>query len=338
LGDLATTGNGHMKVSILAYDGCMGAEVLGFADVLHIANRINRHQRPDAPQPFEVAIVGVREGLVTLAGGMQLAVKPPGRTDLLVVPAFDFARMRDIDGVLAGLTEEVALIRRVAKKKAAAAICGGVFLLAEAGLLDGRRATTAWMLAPAFARRYPDVRLEHAALVVRDGDVLTAGAFQAYADLALMLVRDNADDWLAGAVGRFALIDAGRASQTPYIDPNLIPKIEQAFSDAVSRRLEVHLRDRYDLEALARRFNVSSRTLLRRFKAETGATPLERLQDLRIAEAKRLLEGTRLGVAQIAERVGYLDLSTFSRLFARKTSTTPAAYRRRFRPAPLAHM
>ena len=322
-----------MRVAILAYDGCMGAEVLGLSDVLLVANRISGLRTPEAPVPFSVSIIGTRAGLVRLAGGAQLSVAAPTPFDLLVVPAFDFNNAEEIHAALTGLDEEKALIRRAAEQRKVASICGGSLLLAEAGILDGRQATTAWALAGEMARRYPKVEVVPDAVLVRDGEIVTSGAFTAYGDLALQLIRDCVGTSLARAVGRFSLIDHSPRSQATYLDHRFSHKRRESFARAVSAWFEKRLAERYRLGTLADAFNLSSRTLLRRFRAETGRSPLDLLHDLRVEKAKLLLETTTLSVAQVASEVGYLDVATFSRLFTRRTHLTPAAFRKRFRVA-----
>ncbi|HBK47194.1 MAG TPA: AraC family transcriptional regulator [Xanthomonadaceae bacterium] len=321
-----------MRIAILAYDGCMGAEVLGLSDVLLVANRIQAHRDPAQAPPFAVSIVGARAGAVRLAGGAELSVQAPGRFDLLVVPAFDFGTDAPLEQTMQRLRAEQVLIAEAARHRALASICTGSLLLAEAGVLDGRRATTSWAFAEQMAARYPKVEIVRDAMLVRDGGIVTSGAFTAYGDLALQLIRDRAGASLARAVGRFSLIDGGRDSQAPYLDRRLSGKRRESFSRSVAAWFEPRLAERYSLGELARAFHLSSRTLLRRFGAETGRTPLELLQDLRVEKARRLLETTTLSVAQVAEQVGYLDVATFSRLFARRTQLTPAAFRRKFQP------
>lgn len=331
-------GDARVRIAILAYDGCMGAEVLGLSDILLVANRIHAYRAPEQPAPFAVSIVGVGSGTVRLAGGASLSVQPPGAFDLLVVPAFDFGADAPLEETLRRLHAEQALIAETARHRALAAICTGSLLLAEAGVLDGRRATTAWAFADQMAARYPRVEIVRDALMVRDGGIVTSGAFTAYGDLALQLIRDRAGAGLARAVGRFSLIDGGRVSQAPYVDRRVLDgrlagKRHESLSRAVAEWFAPRLAQRYNLGELAEAFHLSSRTLLRRFNAETGRTPLELLQDLRVERARRLLETTTLSVAQVAEQVGYQDVATFSRLFARHTQLTPAAFRRKFRPS-----
>ncbi|HYG06725.1 MAG TPA: helix-turn-helix domain-containing protein [Stenotrophomonas sp.] len=320
-----------MRIAILAYDGCMGAEVLGLSDLLLVANRIHAYRTPQQAQPFDVSIVGTRAGTVRLAGGVGLSVQAAGAFDLLVVPAFDFGMdVPSLEHTFARLQDEQALIADAGRHRALASICTGSLLLAEAGVLDGRRATTSWAFAEQMAARYPQVEVVRDALLVRDGGIVTSGAFTAYGDLALQLIRDRAGPSLARAVGRFSLIDGGRDSQAPYLDRRLSAKRQESFSRAVAAWFAPRLDQRYNLGELAQAFHLSSRTLLRRFSAETGRTPLDLLQELRVEKARRLLEATTLSVAQVAEQVGYLDVATFSRLFARHTQLTPAAFRRKF--------
>ncbi len=320
-----------MRIAILAYDGCMGAEVLGLSDMLLLANRLNAARSPGAPAPFSVTVVGANEGEVRLAGGVRMSVSAPARFDLLVVPAFDFASFQNIDDALSGLEDEKALIRTAAEQGVVAAICGGSLLLAEARVLAGRRATTAWLLADEMARRYPDVDVLPNVMLVRDGPVITCGAFTAYGELALQIIRDRAGAGLARAVGRFSLVDGNRQSQAPYLDARMKPKRRESFERSVAQWFTRHLAERYELPRLAAAFHLSSRTLLRRFRSEAGRSPLELLQDLRVERARHLLESTTLSVAQVALEVGYQDVSTFSRLFVRHTGFTPAAFRRKFR-------
>lgn len=321
-----------MNISILSYDGCMGAEVFGFADIMLTTNQIWSFRRPSEPPPFACTIVSAGRPTVTLAGGAVLQPASPRPADLLVVPAFDFSRASQIAEALGRLGPEIEMIRSAAKRHVVASICGGAFLLAEAGLLEGRRATTAWAMAEAFQRRYPTVRLDPKAMLVRDDDVITSGAFTAYADLALAVVTERAGAELARAVARFSLISTRRGSQAPFFDKALTQRPAPGFARDVERWLAAHIADRYSLEAAASSFGLSSRTFLRRVKAATGRSPLAILQDIRLDQAKRLLETTDLGMGEIAARVGYQDVPSFHRLFQRTVQMTPASYRRAFRP------
>jgi len=323
-----------MRIGVLAYDTCFGAELFGVADVLRMANHVAALAGGE-PVPFKIAIVGAAGGAIAVAGGVRLEVgRLRGPIDLLVVPGFDFARPAELDVRLRALRREVRLVRRVfARGTPVASVCVGAFLLGEAGLLHARQATTAWAFAPVLAQRYPTARVDANALVVHDGGVTTCAAFSAAFDLAMRLVRQHAVPHVADRTAKLTLISATRDSQGPYVDASLLPAVAAPFSDMVKTWLLQRVRQPYDLPRLAKAFHVSSRTLLRRFRSDTDQSPLEFLQSVRIARAKMLLETTALPVAEIMAEIGYGDLSTFRRLFQARVGTTPARYRREFRRA-----
>ena len=176
-----------------------------------------------------------------------------------------------------------------------------------------------------------DVRAE--GLVVTDGRVTTTAAFSSMYDFALGLVREHDGPDVARGTARLALVDDARSSQTPYVDPSMLPTVGHDFSLTVKRWLDQNLHARYDLSALAREFHVSTRTLLRRFGDEAGQSPLEYLQGARVVRARYLLESTDKPVARIAAEVGYADASTFGLIFARHTGRRPREYRTMFRTA-----
>jgi len=318
-----------LRVGVLAYPGCFGVGTLALHDLLLVANRVAA--AGGRPQPFKPGVVVARSSHpITAAGGVLITpTTAPASCDLLVVPGFDLVPGADVEAILAALMPELRLIRRHARSGGRlASACGGAFLLAEAGVLDGRRATTTWLFAPAFARRYPAVRLQADRMIVTDGPVTTAAAFSAAHDLALELIRRHAGEVTARRTARVTLVPDNRTSQAPYLDtvPRTAP---DGFGEDVKRWLAIRLADPYDLGRLAAAFHVSTRTILRRFAQVCDQSPLEYLQDLRVAQAKRVLEaGSSVHDAMLA--VGYTDPGTFRRLFASRVGLTPAAYRQAF--------
>jgi transcriptional regulator GlxA family with amidase domain len=185
--------------------------------------------------------------------------------------------------------------------------------------------------ADELARRCPDADVQPERLVVTDTGVTTTAAFSAMYDFALELIREHSGARVARTTARVALVDDARSSQTPYIDAHLLPRLGNEFSRRVMRRLDQNLAARYDLVALAATFNVSTRTLLRRFADETGQSPLDYLQSSRVRRARHLLETTGRTVASISTAVGYRDAGTFAALFAQHTGRRPSDYRAAFR-------
>ena len=319
------------RVRILAYRDCFASEIFGVADLLTVANHVSRETGDSAAPYFDVSVVSPRRR-VTASGGVSVGVTPMEVGDLLVVPGFELVPSQDLGERLGGLGREIDAIRASFDSGTrVASICVGAFLLGEAGLLDGRRATTAWLFAGALAARYPTAKVDPRALVLHDTGVTTTAAFSSTSDLAMDLIRDRRGDEVARITARVTLIADGRTSQTPYVDHAILPAPPQRFSDDVKQWLENEAANPYKLGELASAFHVSTRTMLRRFHSETSESPLTYLQRIRVRRAKTLLETTDLRLSEVMSAIGYLDPGTFRRLFADHTGVTPADYRRQFR-------
>jgi transcriptional regulator GlxA family with amidase domain len=320
-----------LRIAILVYEGGLGTQIFGLMDALLIANRIARAYGYTGPSPFDVHLVAVTGRSVKVAGGIPIGVsRPNGAFDLLIVPGLEIDTRVDWDAKLALFKRELAFIQKTfAAGTPVASICVGAFLLGEAGLLSGRKVTTSWMFSGELARRYPAAQLSANAILVEDGAVITTGAVSSAFDLAIHIVKQTMGAKLATATARIALLPSQRVSQAPYVDTSLIEHTLPSFSHNVVQWLSDRLAENYDLERVAQAFHVSSRTLLRRVKAETGESPLTLLQQARVDKAKRLLLSTTHSIARITEEVGYSDVATFSRLFAGQVGETPARFRRR---------
>ncbi len=314
------------RVGVLAYPGCYASEVFSVPDLLSMAARIAGPGRSD----YEVTVISPRRRVVA-SGNVALTVSPLRTVDVLVVPGFELVAGPDLDTRLASLGPEIAAIRAgAAAGTAIVSICVGAFLLGHAGLLTGRRATTAWLFADELARRCPDTDVRSDRLVLTDGGITTTAAFSAMYDFALDLIARHSGRDVARTTARVALLDDARTSQTPYVDARLLPQPGNTFSRKVMRHLEQHLTARYDLAGLASTFHVSTRTLLRRFANETGRTPLDHLQAARVRRARHLLETTDRTVTSICAAVGYRDPGTFAALFTKHTGQRPGDYRATF--------
>ncbi|MFJ8914172.1 GlxA family transcriptional regulator [Amycolatopsis sp. NPDC102389] len=319
-----------LRIGVLAYPGCFASEVFGVPDLLTMATHV---AGPDHAG-YEVSVVSPRRRVVA-SGGVTLTVSPLREVDVLVVPGFEYLLGQNIDATIASLAGEVESIRsHAAAGNVVVSICVGAFLLAEAGLLDHRSATTSWLFADELARRRPEARVRPEHLVVTDRGVTTTAAFSAMYDFALGLIREHSGAEVARRTARVALVDDARSSQTPYVDTRLLPRPGNGFARPVMRWLDQNLTVRYDLAALSGRFNVSTRTMLRRFAEEAGQSPLEYLHSSRVRRARHLLETTDRTVAGICAAVGYRDPGTFAALFAKHTGQRPRDYRAAFRRSP----
>ena len=321
-----------MRIGVLAYEGCLAAEIFVFTDLLRIANRVAR-ETGAATDPFRVSVIAASGEPVVAAGGFPVGVRRwHHRFDRVIVPGFELVPSEDLAERLTGRRRETAFLRAAADRGTRiASVCVGAFLLGEAGLLDGRRATTSWLFAAHLGRRYPGATVCPEALTVTDGTITTTAAFSAALDLATALVREHLGDDIARATARITLVSENRTSQAPYIVDSMLPSVRGPFADEVGAWLVERLTEPYDLCRLAAAFHVSTRTLLRRFRAETGESPLDFLRRARVRAARHLLESTDLPLSRVIERVGYRDAGTFRRLFVAQVGMNPAEYRRGFR-------
>lgn len=251
------------------------------------------------------------------------------RADTVVVPAWGAARM-DHEPPTALLD---ALRTAHARGARVLSVCTGAFVLAAAGLLDGRRATTHWMHAEELARRYPAVRVEPGVLYVDEGDVMTSAGTAAGIDLCLHVVRLDFGAEVANAVARRMVVPPHRdGGQAQYVEA---PMLTLAGADLFARTMawmQEHLDEPMTVEDLAERAAMSPRTFARRFRATTGTTPLQWLLRQRVLLAQRLLETTDEPVELVARRCGFGTAAGLRQHFRRTLSTSPLVYRRTFRP------
>jgi transcriptional regulator GlxA family with amidase domain len=205
------------------------------------------------------------------------------------------------------------------------ASCSAVLLLALAGTLVNKRATTAWWLAPLLQQREPRCQIDANRMIITDGNITTAGAALAQTDLMMHLLRAHFGIKLADAVARVLLIDQ-RQSQAGFIVPNAYANGSELVAK-LSARFEAALPTPPSLQALAQEMCMSERTLSRRVRAATGRNPLALLQSIRIHKAQALLQNSRLSVDEIAERVGYQDATALRRLLKTTMQSTPRQIR-----------
>lgn len=211
-----------------------------------------------------------------------------------------------------------------------AAVCGGVFLLAETGLLAGRQATTHWALADQFAARFPDVLVESDQMVIDYGDVVTAGGVLAWADLGLRLTERFLGPTVMLETARYMLMDPPGREQRYYSDFNPRTKHGDAAILKVQHWLWTKRESSVSVADIADYACLQPRTLLRRFTKATGMRPSEYQQRLRVTRAREILEFSQRSIDDIAATVGYDDAARFRHVFQKIMGLTPSEYRRRF--------
>ncbi len=257
--------------------------------------------------------------------------------DLRALEAADTVAVPAYLNVLDPPPSEVVEALRAAAERGARllSVCAGAFALAHAGLLDDRRATTHWAFAAELAKRFPAVEVDAAALYVDEGEVMTSAGLSAGIDLCLHAIRKDFGVAAGERVARQMVAAPHReGGQAQFIERPPLRAVGSADSLEPTRRWAVERLDRpLDVAAMARHAGVSPRTFARRFREETGTTPLQWLLSQRVLEVRRLLEESELPVEAIAWRVGFGTAASLRDHFRRATATTPTAYRRSFRPA-----
>ena len=268
-----------------------------------------------------------------MSNGLKLGVdplpEPPPRIDTLVVAGGEGVRRASDDPAI---VDWVARASRRARRTTS--ICTGSYLLAAAGLLDGRRATTHWNYCAVLAQRYPEVELDPDPLFVRDGNVWTSAGVTAGIDLSLALVEEDLGAEVALAVARLLVVFFKRPGGQSQFSGAL--SVQQASRPAL-RELQAwiagHLDEDLSVAALAERADFSERSFARAFRAEVGQTPAAYVEGLRVERARALLEDGAQSLEAVARAAGFSSPEVLRRAFHRRVGVSPAAYRERFRLA-----
>ncbi|MET0340574.1 MAG: helix-turn-helix domain-containing protein [Polyangiales bacterium] len=287
---------------------------------------------PGGRPGYQVRVCGVDREIN--AGGyyhlrLRYGLGELARADTIVLPGINDIAAEVPPALIRALRKAAARGARIAS------ICSGAFLLAATGLLDGRRATTHWLCAAALARRYPKVCVDPDVLYVDEGQVCTSAGAAAAFDLCLYLVRKDYGAAVAADVARISVVQLEReGGQAQYIVAPPTAPDGASLGQLLDWALGNLHRD-LTLDDLARRAAMSVRSLNRKFREQTGTTPLQWLVKARVRRAQQLLETTGHSVEHIAAEVGFGSATAFREHFRRIVATSPQAYRRSFRGAAI---
>ncbi|MFJ9692786.1 GlxA family transcriptional regulator [Kitasatospora sp. NPDC101183] len=315
-------------VAVLALDGVIAFE-------LGIPARIFGTAKDSGGRPlYRVATCTVDGEPVATSADFRIAVDHGPelleQADTVVVPA---SADSSPDSVDAAFTPELAaVLARIRPGARLMSICTGSFLLAAAGLLDGRPATTHWRYTERFAQRFPAVRLDPDVLYTDDGNVLTSGGVAAGVDLCLHVVRRDHGSAVANAVARNCLVPPWReGGQKQYVEAPSPPEATGQGTAAVRAWALEHLDEPLALRQLAELAGMSVRTFTRRFREETGSSPGQWITVQRTERARQLLERTDLSIDQVARESGFGTAASLRLQLRGRLDVAPSAYRRTFR-------
>ena len=305
------------EIAVIAFDGVVPFELAMPCEVF------GRAVVPGQEDPYVVRVCG--ETAAIKAGAFDLRVPfglaPVATADTVIVPG--------IADPAAPVSDALIMALRGAADQGAriASICTGAFVLAAAGLLDGRRATTHWRAASALAARYPMIEVDPGLLYVDEGLVLTSAGAAAGLDLCLHMLRRDHGAAVAADAARVAVMplerDGGQAQFIVHAPPSSGTTLEPLL-----RWMLQNLHRSPDLEEIAVHAGMSTRSLSRRFREQVGTTPMQWMLTARVRRAQALLETTRLSVEQVALQVGFESAVTLRERFSRELSISPKGYRR----------
>ncbi|MEW2412536.1 helix-turn-helix domain-containing protein [Streptomyces sp. NPDC046866] len=321
------------RIVIVAFPGAELLDVTGPAEVFSVATRVAGPGRPG----YTVRIATADGAPVVTSGGLRLMAdlaldEVDGRVDTLLVSGAVEVGEGGVEPVLDDVV--VDWLRQAAPRvERVGSVCAGAHLLAAAGLLDGLSATTHWLTAARLAADHPRVTVDPDPIFIRAGRVWTCAGITSGMDMALAMVAEDNGPELALSVARMMVMYVKRAGgQSQFSVPLALP--DGAAGDPVDELrvwIGEHLTEDLSAEALAARLHLSVRHFSRLFRRRTATTPAVYVESVRLEAARRLLQDSDHGLAEIAARSGLGSVESLHRSFRRRLGTTPAEYRRRFR-------
>ena len=328
----------RIRVHIPVFPECDPSIIYGVFDVLWAAGRLWEHMKGGSPEGlFEPRLVAAQAGPMELITGVSIipqdTIDEVSKTDVVFVP----------NVIIGPGMSPASLDRRVidwikrmhAQGAQLYGTCGGALVLAQTGLLSGHQATTHYLFAPMFAKYFPDITLHIERVVVQSGpdqSLVCGGGASSWQDLALLLVSKYGGTEEAIRMSKLFLFQWHREGQLPFAA--MIQNV--GHGDGVILKCQEWIAQHYQrqdiIAALVRESGLPKRSFDRRFRAATGYSPLSYVQQLRVEEAKQILETAQMPVEHVGREVGYEDAASFRRLFRRLTGMGPSDYRRKFQP------
>lgn len=314
-----------IEIGLMLYPGCQMASVHGLSDMFEIAS-LYAGDHGSTVRIETSHWKGGPGGWARSHDGWPGAASPGASPAVMIVPG----RLSPPMDRAEAAPYAHWLIRCHAGGTVIASVCVGAFLLGHGGLLAGRRATTHWHYTDQFRATFPEARLTPEAILVEDGDILTAAGMMAWTDLGLRLIHRFLGPTVMAETARFLLVDPAGREQRHY--SHFAPRLSHGDGAVLRAQHWLQVRGGRDVSipAMAAEAGLEPRTFLRRFQRATGQRPTEYVQQLRVGLARERLEFTRDPVDRIAWEVGYEDPAAFRRIFQRITGLTAAAYRDKF--------
>jgi transcriptional regulator GlxA family with amidase domain len=323
------------RIAIFVYDGVLALDAVGPADVFGLANTMSDREDSSAGQQYDIRFVGLRKGPIRTGAGFRITadlslLDANQAVDTLVIPGT--AEPRDGEAILAVSDVNAWLLRAAQQSRRVVSICTGALILADLGLLNGRRATTHWAFCENLRTGHPKVRLEPDSLWTKDGKIYTSAGVTAGMDLALALVEEDLGRRFALELARLLVMFLKRPGGQSQFSSELISQL--ASPDRLEDLVE-WIRDHLDrpltIEDLARHSKMSARNFQRVFTRQCGMPAAKFIERLRVERARRSIEDTGLSMAEVARKCGFDTEQRMRRAFKRVLGINPADHADRVR-------
>ena len=326
----------HRTIGIVAFPDVEVLDITGPFEVFNFANLGLIRQGITEENIYSLKLLAETPGPIATMSGLQIVAEnmygvPNDEFDTLLIPGGCVEKVLNNEKLITWIKAMSPKVRRLVS------VCTGAFLLAEAGLLDGRKATTHWDFCQPLAKNYPGIQVEPDYIFIKDGHIFTSGGITSGIDLALALLEEDWGRDLALYVARYLVVFLKRPGGQSQFSSYLTT---EASRRPDLRELQVwimeHIHQDLNVEALAARMAMSPRNFARLFLTETGMTPAKFVETTRIDRARYLLETDALSVEIIAEKTGFKDSERMRRAFIRQMGVNPQNYRQRFSGSTIA--
>ena len=341
-----------INIYVLGFDQALASAITGIVDLFALAGVTwNRIQNEKTAMAFNVQLASDQGKNIQCINNLLLAPhcsfsdldsyldstlsgersytqeSSTQQSNILIVPTIGGPIQQTLDNN----PELIQLLRKASKAGwTIAGNCTGNFLLAEAGILDGKSATTHWGFETEFKQRFPQVNLQADQLITRDENIFCAGGGIAWFDLGLHIIERSIDFETAMQTAKAFVLDYRRDSQLSYSLMRIAKPHQDDLVNKIQAVIEQDCTISLSIDELATQHNVSQRTLIRRFNSALGMPPNTYLQSVRIEHARKMLEESDFNIDTVMNKIGYEDASSFRRLFKKRTGLTPTEYRNRF--------
>jgi transcriptional regulator GlxA family with amidase domain len=317
----------EINVAIVNYEHALASAIIGIVDILAIVNEFCLDNSSE--YRFVTKIVHTDNHINNFNIRINFESEPLNDNDnfdlIIVPPLIDLEHKFDTN---IKLIKWLQLMNN--KGNCISSVCIGAYILAQAGLLEGKKATSHWVIEQKLKQDYPSIHLEIDQIVIEDTNIITAGGVSAYIDLCLYIVRKFISIEVAYVCANYLGVDAGRSSQQHYKNLSNIAAHNDKDIEFLLSWLQKNFSTSITLKDMSKRISTSERTLIRKFSKATGELPNQYIQKLRVQKAKQLLINTNDSFEHITYLVGYTNSSSFRKLFKEMTGLNPGVYREYF--------